>query len=96
MRGLPERTGAGRLPAEQTAHFPLDVQAATVGDRPPLPMDKLERRVAQLAEFIVTHPGLVPAGVGSPEFLVRLPMRRPVGPVREVRLRTIWPPTPTT
>lgn len=63
---------SGRLPAEQTAHFPLDVQAATVGDRPPLSMDRLERRVNQLAEFIDTHPGLVPAGVGSPEFLVRL------------------------
>lgn len=62
---------SGRLPAEHTAHFPLDVQAATVGDRPPLSMERLERRVHQLAEFIGTHPGLVPAGVGSSEFLAR-------------------------
>jgi hypothetical protein len=62
---------SGRLPAAQTAHFPLDVQAATVGDRPPLCMERLQRRVNQLAEFIDTHPGLVPAGVGSSEFLTR-------------------------
>lgn len=63
---------SGRLPAAQTARFPLDVQAATVGERTPPSMAKLERRVNQLAEFIGTHPGLVPDGVGSPEFLARL------------------------
>jgi hypothetical protein len=62
---------SGRLPTEQTASFPLDVQAATVGDRA-LSLDKLERRVNQLAEFVEIHSGLVPAGVGSPEFLARL------------------------
>jgi len=63
---------SGCLPADQTAHFPLDVEAATVGERAPLTMDKLERRLTQLAEFAETHPGLLPANVGSPEFLARL------------------------
>jgi hypothetical protein len=55
-----------------TAHFPLDVQAATVAERPPLCMDKLDRRLTELAEFVQTHPGLLPASVGSPEFSARL------------------------
>ncbi len=54
---------AGRLPADLTAHFPLDVQAATVGDRTPLSTDALDRRLTQLAEFVETHPGLLPANV---------------------------------
>jgi hypothetical protein len=61
---------SGLLPAEETAHFPLDVQAATVGERTPLSADKLERRLNQLAEFVQT--GLLPTKVGSPEFLARL------------------------
>jgi hypothetical protein len=36
---------SGRLPARLTAHFPLDVQSATVGQRSPLRMDKLDRRL---------------------------------------------------
>jgi hypothetical protein len=63
---------SGRLPARETAYFPLDVQAATVGERAPLSVDKLERRVNQLAEFAETHPGLLPDHVGSAEFLARL------------------------
>ena len=63
---------SGCLPAHLTAHFPLDVEAATVGERAPLTMDKLERRLTQLAEFAETHPGLLPANVGSPEFLAHL------------------------
>ncbi|WAJ42573.1 hypothetical protein OK015_14890 [Mycobacterium sp. Aquia_216] len=63
---------SGRLPAAQTAHFPVDVQAATVGERAPLSVQKLERRVNQLAEFADSHPGLLPASAGSPEFLARL------------------------
>ncbi len=31
---------SGRLPARLTAHFPLDIQAATVGERPPLRTDQ--------------------------------------------------------
>lgn len=63
---------SGRLPAELTAHFPLDVQAATVGERAPLSVDKLDRRVNQLAEFAETCPGLLPANAGSPTLLSRL------------------------
>ncbi|MBV8785917.1 MAG: hypothetical protein JOZ00_04435 [Mycobacterium sp.] len=63
---------AGRLPADLIAHFPLDVQAATVGQRTPFSADQLDRRLTQLVEFINNNPGLVPAGIGSPEFLARL------------------------
>ncbi len=63
---------SGRLPAHLTAHFPPDVQAATVGQRKPLRMDQLDRRLTQLGEFAESHPGLLPARVGSAEFLTRL------------------------
>jgi hypothetical protein len=63
---------AGRLPADLTAHFPLDVQAATVGNRSPQSGDELNRRLTQLAEFAETHPGLLPANAASPEFLSSL------------------------
>ena len=63
---------AGRLPADLIAHFPLDVQAATVGNRAPLSPDALDRRLTQLAEFAEAHPGLLPANVASAEFLSRL------------------------
>lgn len=63
---------SGRLPAAQAADFPLDVAAATVGERRPLSMEKLQRQVNRLAEFVAANPGLVPDGVGSPQFLARL------------------------
>ena len=63
---------AGHLPGELIEHFPLDVQAATVGNRTPLRRDELDRRLAQLVAFTETHPGLLPANVASPEFLSRL------------------------
>jgi hypothetical protein len=63
---------SGRLPADLIAYFPLDVQAATVGDRAPQSSDQLDRRLTQLAEFAENHPGLLPANVASPEFLTRL------------------------
>lgn len=68
---------SGRLPADLTAPFPLDVRAATVGERTPLPAGRLERRLARLAEFIGAHPGLVPDGVGTPDFLARLAEEAP-------------------
>jgi hypothetical protein len=64
--------GSGRLPQHLAAGFPLDVRAATVGERAPLSAAHLDRRVAQLAGFVETHPGLVPTNVASPEFLARL------------------------
>ncbi len=63
---------AGGLPADLTAHFPLEVQAATVGERAPISAAKVDRRITQLAEFAETLPGLLPTNVGSPEFFARL------------------------
>lgn len=63
---------SGRLPAGPTADFPVDLRAATVGERPVLHADKLRRRLDQLAEFTGNHPGLLPANVARPEFLGRL------------------------
>jgi hypothetical protein len=63
---------SGRLPADLTAHFPLDVQTATVGERAPLSAQQLERRLIQLAELAATRPGLLPPHAGAPEFLARL------------------------
>lgn len=63
---------SGRLPAELTAPFPVDVEAATVGERAPVTAEKLDRRVSQLGEFAQAHPGLLPANVCSAEFLARL------------------------
>lgn len=61
---------SGRLPPELTAPFPLDVAAATVGERAPLSVDRLRRRVDELAEFARARPALLP-GCG-PEFVDRL------------------------
>lgn len=63
---------SGRLPAELTAPFPVDVQAATVGQRAALSTEKLQRRVNELAEFAGAHPGLLPATARASEFLARL------------------------
>ncbi|OBA80801.1 hypothetical protein A9W99_16230 [Mycobacterium sp. 1164966.3] len=62
---------SGHLPASSTAHFPLDLRAATVGERAPMSMDMLDRRLSQLAELVETHTGLLPANVDS-AFLARL------------------------
>ena len=51
---------SGRLPAELTRDFPVDLQAATVGAPPPFNEAKLRRRLQQLGEFVETHPDLVP------------------------------------
>lgn len=64
--------GPERLPGQLAAHFPLDVQAATVGERTAVSADKLDRRTAHLVAFVEAHPGLVPGGVRSPEYLARL------------------------
>lgn len=63
---------SGRLPTELTAHFPLDVQAATVGERAPLSPEQLHRRVTRLAELVEARPGLIPASAREPKFLARL------------------------
>jgi hypothetical protein len=68
---------SGRLPAELTDHFPVDLQAAAVGEPPPLTPQKLQRRLARLAEFAGTHPGLLPDSVRTPEFLARIDAEAP-------------------
>jgi len=55
--------------ADLAGRFPVDLQAATVGERPPLKEEKLTRKLTRLAEFADTHPGLLPANVRAPEFL---------------------------
>ncbi len=64
--------GSATLPRQLAAHFPLNVSGATVAERAPHDADRLDRRLAQLAHFVEARPGLVPANVGSPEFLGRL------------------------
>ncbi|ORV89809.1 hypothetical protein AWC11_13080 [Mycobacterium interjectum] len=64
--------GSASLPGRLAAHFPLNVQGATVGERAAHDPATLDRRLAQLLHFLETRPGLVPANVRSPEFLARL------------------------
>ena len=61
-----------RLPAGLAGQFPVDLQAAQVGERVPLSADKLDRRLSRLAAFAETSPGLLPANVRSPQFIARL------------------------
>jgi hypothetical protein len=61
---------SGRIPVGD--NFPLDMQAAQVGERAPISAGKLARRLDQIAEFAATSPGLLPANVCSPQFLSRL------------------------
>ncbi len=63
---------SGSLHPERAGQFPIDLQAAQVGERVPLSADKLDRRLSRLAEFAETSPGLLPANVRSPKFIARL------------------------
>lgn len=63
---------AGRFPEGLIAEFPVDVQAATVGERGAPDIARLDRRMAQLAEFATIRPGLLPANAADPEFLARM------------------------
>ena len=90
LRALGRLAGAhrsGRLPERLTSEFPVDLQSAAVGEPPPLSPDKLRRRLAHLAEFAETHPGLLPANVRSPEFLARLSAEAPQVMAQE---QAIW------
>jgi hypothetical protein len=78
---------SGRLPELLTAEFPVNLQAAAVGEPPPLTHDRLRRRLSRLAEFTATHPGLLPDNVRSPEFLARLVEEAPQVMDRE---EAIW------
>jgi hypothetical protein len=63
---------SGRLPERLAGQFPVDLEAATVGERISISADKLDRRLTRLAEFAQTSPGLLPANVRSPQFMARL------------------------
>ncbi|WP_197377251.1 hypothetical protein [Mycolicibacterium baixiangningiae] len=63
---------SGRLPAELSAAFPVDLRAATVGEPVVMSPDRLQRRLSRLGEFAESHPGLLPPHVRSPEFLACL------------------------
>ena len=69
---------SGRLPARLTEQFPVDLQAAAVGEPPPMTPEKLQRRIARLAGFAQSHPHLLPDTVRSDEFLARLAAQAPV------------------
>src|SRR6202000_2981324 len=56
-----------RIPAGD--EFPIDLQAAQVGERAPISPEKLDLRLGQLADFAETCPGLLPANVRSPQFI---------------------------
>ena len=60
---------SGRISADQ---FPVDIQAAQVGERAPISAEKLTRRLGQFADFAETSPRLIPANVCSPQFISRL------------------------
>jgi hypothetical protein len=63
---------SGRLPSHLVDRFPVDLQAATVGERPVRTPEQIDRRMTRLAEFVQAHPALFPANVRSPQFLSRL------------------------
>jgi hypothetical protein len=66
---------SGRIPVGD--QFPVDMQAAQVGERAPISPEKLGRRVDQLADFAAAAPGLLTANIVSPQFLSRLRIDAP-------------------
>ncbi|MEZ0356219.1 hypothetical protein [Mycobacterium sp. SA01] len=84
LAGWHRRGGAD----DAIARFPVDLQAATVGERPPLRQDKLSRQLRRLTEFAGSHPNLLPANVRTPEFLSDLADQIPLIVAAETLL---WP-----
>jgi hypothetical protein len=79
VRSLALLAGWHRGGAEEvTDRFPVDLQAATVGERPPLREDKLARQLTRLTDFAKTHAGLLPTNVVAPEFLSDLAGKIPL------------------
>jgi hypothetical protein len=68
---------SGWLPERLTSEFPVDLQAAAVGEPPPLTPDKLRRRLDRLTEFAREHAGLLPTNVRSAGFHARLAEEAP-------------------
>ena len=69
---------SGRLPAGLTNQFPVDMQAAQVGERTPISADKLDRQLSRLAQFAERSPGLLPTNVRAPQFIARLRLDVPL------------------
>jgi hypothetical protein len=63
---------SGRLPGGLIDQFPVDLQAATVGERVAYTSEQLGRRLTRLADFTRAHPGLFAANVSSAQFASRL------------------------
>lgn len=78
---------SGRLPAHLVAEFPVDLQAATVGEPPVITPDRLARQLDRLAEFSEEMPGLLPGAVRAPAFRTRL---RQEAPQVAERAPAIW------
>lgn len=65
---------SGRLPADLVGRFPVDLRAATVGERTALTPDQFDRRLTRLAGFVGQHRALFADNVRSPRFLRNLPV----------------------
>jgi hypothetical protein len=63
---------AGLLPAHLIAQFPVDLQAATVGERVAFTAEQLDRRLGRLADFTQAHPGLFAPNLRSRRFAMRM------------------------
>jgi hypothetical protein len=50
-------------------HFPVDMQAAQVGERAPITPEKLTRRLDQFTDFAAANPELLSANIVAPQFL---------------------------
>jgi hypothetical protein len=63
---------SGKLPGQLIDQFPVDLQAATVGERIAIPSDQLERKLTRLTDFAQAHPGLFAANIRSGGFASRM------------------------
>jgi hypothetical protein len=68
---------SGRLPADLVAQFPVDLQAATVGEQPTFTAEQLQRRLSRLAEFVENSPGLFAQNLRAPGFLTDFRIQAP-------------------
>ncbi|WP_228000320.1 hypothetical protein [Mycolicibacterium sp. P1-5] len=80
VRSLARLAGWHRRNAADSvfARFPVDLQAATVGERAALRENKLSRQLSRLAGFAESHPNLLPANICAAEFLPGLANQIPL------------------
>lgn len=64
---------AGRFPTDLIARFPVDLQAAAVGERVKVDPESLARKLVRLADFVSAQPGLFRPFVRAESFLAALP-----------------------